>query len=350
MSDIPVSAVVRSGPGGVAPVLQVHPTRRCHLACAHCYASSGPGAPQALELAMLSACLADAVALGYRQLVVSGGEPLLYEPLSELLAGARALGMRTAIVSSGTLATATRWGWLAPLIDTAAVAIDGTPSEHDAAQRSSGAFVAAVKNLEALRGSGVPFGLRFTLTQHNVDSLDFVVHLAARYGAHSVEVHPLAHHGRATDQPPERPDGGELSFALLEAARLGRELGVPVVVDALGADQLRAQRAVLVPTRPVDQLAAAVPHLIVDADATVLPLTHQISPRFALGSLVQGRLLTLARRWLRAGRADALVESCARTWAELTASPKPAVHWYDEVAVRTRRPPPAPRMALRACV
>jgi MoaA/NifB/PqqE/SkfB family radical SAM enzyme len=299
---------------------------------------------------MLSACLADAVALGYRELVVSGAEPLLYEPLSELLAGARALGMRTRIVSNGTLATANRWGWLAPLIDAAAVAVDGTPSEHDAIRRSSGAFVAAVKNLEALRGSGVPFGLSFTLTQHNVDSLDFVVHLAARYGAHSVEVHPLALHGRATGERPLRPDSGELSFALIEAARLGRELGVPVLVDALTADQLRSHRAALVPTRPVAQLSAVVPHLIVDADATVLPLTHHINPRFALGSLEQDRLLTLARGWLRAGRADALVETCARAWADLTASPQPAVHWYDEVAARSRRPPPSPRVALRACV
>ena len=48
-----------------------------------------------------------------------------------------------------------------------------------------------------IRASGVPFGLIFTLTQHNAASLDFVVRLAAEHGARSVQVHPLTLHGRA---------------------------------------------------------------------------------------------------------------------------------------------------------
>ncbi|HSR99566.1 MAG TPA: radical SAM protein [Kofleriaceae bacterium] len=341
-----------SSPTGIPPVLQVHPTRRCNLACAHCYSSSGPTFRQALDLDLLSSCLEDAVALGYRQLAVSGGEPLLYDRLGELLARARALGMLTSLTSNGMLATAERWGKLAPLVDVIAISIDGTPSEHDALRRRSGAFAATARNLEAVRASGVPFGLIFTLTQHNVDSLDFVVHFAAQNGARSVQVHPLTLHGRAATELPEaRPDSVELSFALIEATRLGRELGVVVHVDALSADQLRAHRAALVPARPVAELPAVAPVLVVDADAMVTPLTHEVSPRLALGSLEQARLSVLARDWLRAGRGDALADACARTWSELTAKPeRPAVYWYEEVARRTRRLPVALRPLLQACV
>lgn len=341
-----------TSPTGIAPVLQVHPTRRCNLACAHCYSSSGPTLRNALELDLLSRCLEDAVALGYRQLAVSGGEPLLYDRLGELLARARALGMLTSVTSNGMLATAVRWGKLAPLVDVVAISIDGTPSEHDAIRRRSGAFAATARNLEAIRASGVPFGLIFTLTQHNVDSLDFVVHFAAQNGARSVQVHPLTLHGRAATELPEaRPDSVELSFALIEAMRLGRELGVVVHVDALSADQLRAHRAALVPARPVAELTAVAPVLVVDADAIVTPLTHEVSPRLALGSLEQARLSVLAHDWLRAGRGDALADACARTWSELTAPPqRPAVYWYDEVARRTRRLPVALRPQLSACI
>jgi MoaA/NifB/PqqE/SkfB family radical SAM enzyme len=307
---------------------------------------------QALDVDLLSACLEDAVALGYRQLAVSGGEPLLYGGLADLLARARALGMLTSVTSNGMLATAERWGRLAPLIDVAAISIDGTPSEHDAIRRRSGAFVATARNLEAIRGSGVPFGLIFTLTQHNVDSLDFVVHFAAHTGARSVQVHPLTMHGRAATELPEaRPDSVELAFALVEATRLGRELGVVVHVDALTADQLRAHRSALVPARPVAELTAVAPVLVVDADAMVVPLTHEVSPRLALGSLEQTRLATLVRDWLRAGHGDALADACARTWTELTAAPaRPAVYWYEEVAARTRRPLLTLRPRLQACM
>jgi MoaA/NifB/PqqE/SkfB family radical SAM enzyme len=331
-------------------VLQVHPTRRCNLACAHCYSSSGPGARQVLELELLSGCLEDAVALGYRQLAVSGGEPLLYEPLGELLARARALGMLTSVTTNGMLATHARWDSVAPLIDVAAVSIDGTPSEHDAIRRRHGAFAATIRNLEVIRGSGVPFGFIFTLTQHNVDSLELVVHLAAVHGARSVQVHPLTLHGRAaTELPGARPDGIEMTFALFEAARLGRELGVVVHVDALTVEQLRAHRDTLVPARPVADLVAVAPVLVVDPDANVLPLTHEITPRLALGSLAATRLSTLARGWLAAGRGDVLAGACARTWAELTAEPaEPAVYWYDEVAARTWPSVVTLRPALRA--
>lgn len=318
-------------------MLQVHPTRRCNLACAHCYSSSGPSARQSLDLDLLSACLEDAAALGYRQLAVSGGEPLLYQGLGELLARARALGMRTSVTTNGMLATADRWHRLAPLIDVAAISIDGTPSEHDAIRRRDGAFAATVRNLEVIRESGVPFGFIFTLTQRNVDSIDFVVRLASRRGARSVQVHPLTLHGRAAlEMAGARPDGIELTFALFEAARLERELGVIVHVDALSAEQVVVHRDTLVPESPVHNLVNVAPVLVVDADATVVPMTHEINPRLALGSLNDRRLSALARDWLAAGRGEMIADACARTWAELTTPPMAhALYWYDEVAMRT---------------
>jgi hypothetical protein len=91
-----------------------------------------------------------------------------------------------------------------------------------------------------------------------------------------------------------------------------------------------------VPARPVSDLVAVAPVLVIEANANVMPLTHEISPNLGLGSLADHRLTTLADDWLGAGRGDALASICARTWAELTAAPAmPAVYWYDEVAAQT---------------
>lgn len=327
------------------PVLQLHPSRRCNLACLHCYSSSGPDVREELAIDLLRACLDDAFAAGYRQLAVSGGEPLLYGNLPDLLAHARQLGMLTTVTTNGMLATGRRWEPVAPFIDYVAVSIDGRPAEHDAIRGQRGAFDKTVNHLADIRASGVPVGIIFTLTQHNVDSLEFVVRLAAREGARAVQVHPLTMDGRAIAALPEaRPDALELIVALVEARRLGEALGVPVHVDAVTSEQLLRYRSRFVPALPVTALADVAPILIVQSDGNVMPLTHGMDARFALGSLAEARLGSLAERWLASGLADELAQLCGRTWDELTttiesAPSVPAIYWYEEVAMLSRALP-----------
>jgi MoaA/NifB/PqqE/SkfB family radical SAM enzyme len=248
--------------------------------------------------------------------------------------------MLNTITTNGMLITRSRWEQLAPLVDVLAVSIDGREQEHDRIRRQEGAFARTVANLEIIRESRVPFGFIFTLTQFNVDSLEFVVRLALETGARSVQVHPLTLHGRAAlTMPGARPDGIELVAAMLEAVRFGQELGVPVTVDALSVQQILAYRSHLVPTRPISKLTDAAPVLVVEPDGSVKPLTHEVSRRLSLGSLKEDHLSKLAVHWLSAGKSNLLADACARTWNELSVmKAMHAVYWYDEVAARTDLP------------
>ena len=60
-----------AGPAGL-PILQIHPSLRCNLACRHCYSVSGPQASLELDAATVTAAIEDAAALGYRVVSVSG--------------------------------------------------------------------------------------------------------------------------------------------------------------------------------------------------------------------------------------------------------------------------------------
>lgn len=317
-----VADAVRTTPTGLQPVLQVHPLTRCNLACQHCYTASGPQASQALSLRRLTGCVDDAHALGYRQLAVSGGEPLLWPGLTDLLRQARALGWTTTLTTNGLLVDPVRWAAIAPHLDLAAVSIDGTPEAHDALRGRPGAHAATVARLAVLRAAGTPFGFITTLTQHNLDGLEAVVRLAAEQGARSVQVHPLGLQGRAatTDALADaRPDGHELMAALVECRRLEAEHGVAVHLDALAFEQLEPWRDRLVPRLPVRRLAAVAPLLVVNPDGQVLPLTHEIAPRLALGNLREAPLAALAATWLARGRAERLVRACETAWHDLRA-------------------------------
>jgi pyruvate-formate lyase-activating enzyme len=290
-----------------------------------------------LPVELLARCVEDAACLGYRQLAVSGGEPLLYEPLPDLLSRARAVGMLTTVTSNGMLLSPSRWEPLAGLVDMLAISIDGTPAEHDRIRRCEGAFARTVANLETVRASSAPFSFAFTLTQHNVDSLEFVIRLAADVGARSVHVQPLTLSGRAAVMMNgARPDEIEIVAALCKASTLGRELGIAVRVDAITADRLLDNRSALVPELPVAAVVDVAPVLIVRADANVIPLTHDVSSALGLGSLQEASLRDLAAAWIARGAADTLADACARAWTELTvATPPLAVYWYDIVAALT---------------
>jgi Fe-coproporphyrin III synthase len=324
---------------GGPPVIQVHPSLHCNLRCHHCYTSSGPQLRGELPIDCLRVVLDDAWALGYRQLAVSGGEPLLYEHLGALLAHARSLGMFTTVTTNGMLATEKRWAPLAPLVDLLAISIDGIGDDHDQIRGQHGAFAKTIANLPAIRASGCDFGFIFTLTQYNVDSLDAVVALANSHGASSVQIHPLTLEGRARVRMADaRPDQLELLAALAEAQRLGGRHDVRIHVDALTMEQIATCRDELVPPRPITCLTQICPVLTIGADGTVTPLTHDVSRTFRLGSVLEDRLAILAPAWLARGRADALGEVCERTWDELVTrhhDPLHASYWFDEVAARS---------------
>lgn len=322
---------------GAGPILQLNPSSRCNIACGHCSASSGPQASQELPRELLHAALKDAAHLGYERLAISGGEPFLYDGLPGLLARARRLDFVTTVTTNGMLINqARRWAPVAPLIDFLAVSILGTEAEHDALCRREGAYAQTVANLEVVRTSRVPFGFVFTLTQHNAGSLEHVVRLAASEGARSVQVHGLTLAGRAAEtMPNDRPDTVEFGVTIAEARRLGTELGVAVTVDAVTQDQLVLYRGRFVPQFPSRDLSAMAPVLIIESDGRVIPMTHELPGRLALGSLHRHRLASLAPAWLRSGRAAELASACDRTWWELaTPGTARAAHWYDEVATR----------------
>src|SRR5262245_45167141 len=161
----PVSTHAR---GNEHPVLQIHPTRRCNLACSHCYSESGPRVAEQLDDGILERAVWDAAALGYRELAVSGGEPFLFRPMARTLAAAKAAGMATMVTTNGTLTTAARLTEVAGPLDLLEVSLDGTPEGHDAL-RGRGSFDELARHLRPIRRSGIPFGFTCTLTQHNLD-------------------------------------------------------------------------------------------------------------------------------------------------------------------------------------
>lgn len=327
------------GPTGAYKILQVHPTRRCNLRCLHCYSSSGPEASESLAPGLLQEAVADAAREGYNVLSVSGGEPLLYKPLTELLDRAHEHGMVTTVTTNGTLLDARRLERLRGRVDLLAISLDGVPPSHDRMRNTVGAFEATQRRLSDVRVAGIPFGFIFTLTQSNLDELAWVVEFAATEGASLLQVHPLEGTGRAqTHLTPQLPDALEASYAYLEVVRLREAVGDRLRIHfdlASRSYLLRHPERVFVgegAEASEGGLAAQLSPLVVEPDGMVVPLRYGFARLYALGNLHDRPLRELARAW-RTAQYQKFTHLCRQTFEQLSApAAPPFVNLYDALA------------------
>lgn len=334
-----------SGPTGGQKVVQLHPTRRCNLRCLHCYSESGPDVSEKLDFETLSQLITDAAQEGYTVCGVSGGEPLLYGPLPEVLAHAQASGMRTTVTSNGLLLSRARLEHLRPHLDLLAISLDGVPESHNRIRDAPYAFALMAARLEGVRESRVPFGFIFTLTQHNLHELPWVVEFSVREGASLLQIHPLEASGRAVEKLAQSvPDKWEMAMGYVEALRSQSLVAdrLRVHVDLADIEVLREEPArgfadsdaeTLSRDASSKPLAELVTPLVVQSDGTVLPLQYGFPAAYALGNVRTARLTVLASEWRRS-RYPFFRDVCRRVFHRLTSSTAslPIINWYGEIA------------------
>lgn len=333
------------GPTGDAVnVIQIHPTLRCNLRCEHCYSTSGPERRGALDIDRLEDFLAEARGEGFNAIGLSGGEPLLYPPLSRLVAHARRLGFAATVTTNGIALTQHKIELLAPHVTLIAISLDGVPQSHDRIRALPGAFAKMRTRLQGLREAQVPFGFIFTLTLHNLHELPWVAQFAADEGAGLLQIHPLERAGRARDLEFEPPDDLELAYAFLEVAKLQEQhKTLKFQLDVADRCLIAREpcRAFAVPTPEAAivaalPLAALVSPLVVQEDGSIVPVQHGFSRAFAIGHVNNGDFRSQAARWKRECYGPFL-ELARTVWSDIARAPEhlPFTNWYNAITVRS---------------
>ncbi len=161
------------------PVVIWNLVRRCNLNCKHCYSlSTDVDFPGELSTEEVFATMDDLKRFGVPVLILSGGEPLLRPDIFEISRRAKALGFYVGLSSNGTLIDSAMSRKIADVgYDYVGISLDGIGAVHDGFRRRAGAYDAALNGLRLCREQGIKVGLRFTMTQRNVESLPAMLDL-----------------------------------------------------------------------------------------------------------------------------------------------------------------------------
>lgn len=207
-------------------LVAVNLTRRCNLACAHCYMDAvqrSTAAEGELTDAELAALFAE---IGGRApgtiLVLSGGEPLLHPGLEGLVAAGVESGLRMVVGTNGVLLREPLALRLkAAGLEGMGISLDSVrPEGHDAFRGVKGAFGKTCEAIRICRSAGIHVQVHFTVTRHNRGEIAAAVELARELGASIINFFFLVCVGRGDGRMDLDPR--EYESALLEIAALQR--------------------------------------------------------------------------------------------------------------------------------
>ena len=190
------------------PVVVWNCTRRCNLACRHCYSDSTASRYDEMSTEEAVAFIDDIATFGSPALLLSGGEPFMRPDLMEVLGEARQRGLPVTLSTNGTLIDPGRARQVADAnVRYVGISIDGRQQEHDAFRGRRGAYRRSMAGIAALKEEGVRVGARVTLTATSIAVLPEIFAMIERERIDRVCFYHLVPAGRGVTQEAVAPPG-----------------------------------------------------------------------------------------------------------------------------------------------
>jgi MoaA/NifB/PqqE/SkfB family radical SAM enzyme len=272
--------------------IQIHPTRKCNLACLHCYSSSGPGFKEMLDVEALKRFLEYAYQHGFNNISVSGGEPFLYDGLEELFKYSRSLGYQNTMASNGMLLQSGRNQRILEYVDLIAISLDGPEELHDTIRGQVGAFNKMMKGVDVLKSLNKAFGFIHTVTSKSWDKLIWVGDFAFERGAKLLQLHPLEMYGRAVQQLTGMSIDDTLAhqtFILGNYLKSKYADSMVVQLDLLHRDYLEEFPQVVNcferQCSKAGRLSDLLDTIIVDETGRISPIAYGLAPEYTIGNV-----------------------------------------------------------------
>lgn len=214
--------------------LKIEPTHKCNLKCRHC-SSVGAYYDRDMTLTQFNGIAYQAWEYGFTSLAISGGEPLLWEPLFPALEYVKLLPMSVTLYTSGhpMLDAVTLSALKAFRVQRIIFSVHGVFGKtHDAITGVNDSFIPTMTSVENAVKAGFDVELHFVPVRSNFKELMLLLKMADSLGVKKVSLLRFVPHGRGADfnealTPQEHE---ELRQTLTQALAFGSDkprLGAP---------------------------------------------------------------------------------------------------------------------------
>jgi radical SAM protein with 4Fe4S-binding SPASM domain len=196
-------------------------TRRCNLACSHCYLDADFRSGEKVDELSTEKCIAilDQIAAVNPNtlLILTGGEPLLRSDLYKIVREATERGFMVVVGSNGTALTESNVAKLkAAGVQGMSLSLHSLdPDTHDRFVQVPGSWERTVAGLHRLASSGMEFILQMSVASWNSHELESMAAFALENGARVFNVYFLVCTGRGQGMTDIRPDEYESTLARL---------------------------------------------------------------------------------------------------------------------------------------
>jgi radical SAM protein with 4Fe4S-binding SPASM domain len=181
-------------------------TYRCNLSCAHCYL--GDTGAEDFPPELIAPLLAEFSEMQGLRIMISGGEPTLYQYFKELNDALPRFPVRAVLLTNGS--TLHRSIVENLNFQEVQISLDGMEFGHEMI-RGRGSFRKAVKAMELVRDSGIDLSVATMVHKHNLDEWEAMKELIESIGAREWNVDYPCVRGRWKTHP-------ELQVGIEEAA------------------------------------------------------------------------------------------------------------------------------------
>jgi radical SAM protein with 4Fe4S-binding SPASM domain len=298
-------------------ILELELTRRCNLRCIHCYASADNRSfAGELRTDEIRALIAQARAMGIRELSLTGGEVMLHPDLLPIMDQASALGLGVRFVTNATLAEPPLVAELARrpvrLVTVSLDAVSAAPHERI---RGPGSHARAMAGIERMLDAGLRLSIITAFSRLNIEDFDALLDFCVARRI-DWQVQMTSAKGRCPHPITLSPDE---YYALGErvAQALARELPIGIVpMDDLATYSHFFPLKLLGETWKW-QCAGGILNIFVRANGDVTPCSALCFEPCVVGNVRRDSLATICREercrhaldWLRP---ESLTGECAR--------------------------------------
>lgn len=174
----------------------IHLTTECNLSCPFCYAGSSTKDIEKLNHNDIIMFLEKIPDFNRGTVVLSGGEPLLYDGIVSLCKDIKKLGYTIQIITNGTLHSVLPE--LVNFVDIIQVSLDGSCPDINDKTRGKGSFNKTIEGLKIIKKSKFKKVIvSFTATKYNIYDLKNLPRLLAPLRINGIHISQLIPSGRA---------------------------------------------------------------------------------------------------------------------------------------------------------